>query len=83
VRHSSGYFLNTNDSPFGYQDPFTTLNVSARIYNQAWELALIARNLTNEFYAVSGGDKPLGPRGQTTANLGRPRQVILQVTRRF
>lgn len=83
VRYTSGYFISTNNSPFAYQHGFTTFDASARIYNKDWELALIGRNLGNEIYGVVGTDKPLGPRGQVTGNIGRPREILLQATRRF
>ena len=47
-----------------------------------WEAALIGRNLSNEKYLVTAGDKP-GGMGELTGGLGRPREVILQLTRRF
>lgn len=83
LRHSSGYYIQTSDSPYSFQKAFTVFDTSARLIRDDWEVALIGKNLTNEFYAVLGGDKPLGPRGQVAGVLGRPRQVVLQLTRRF
>ena len=67
--------------------PRSTL--SARVYNGAWEFAVIGKNLTNTYYAVLAGDKPLSPvaanggGSDIIANLGRPREVTFQITRRF
>jgi outer membrane receptor protein involved in Fe transport len=88
VRYSSGYFFETNNNPGGYQSRYATLDLSARIYNDKWEFAVIGKNLTDTYYAVLGGDKPLsqvvpGGGGDITASLGRPREVTFQVTRRF
>jgi outer membrane receptor protein involved in Fe transport len=88
VRYSSGYFLETSDNPFAWQARYATLDASARIYNGVWEFAVIGKNLTNTYYAVLGGDKPLSPSvigggSDIIAELGRPREVTFQVTRRF
>jgi outer membrane receptor protein involved in Fe transport len=83
VRYNSGYQLSTNNSPFLHQNDFALLDISARVYDGAWEFALIGQNLTDTYYAVLGGDKPLGLPGDTTASLGKPRQVTLQITRHF
>lgn len=83
ARYSSGYFITVNNNPYGKQGDYTTVNASARLEKADWEFAIIGKNLTNELYAVLGGDKPLGPRGQVWASLGRPREIVLQVTRHF
>ena len=83
VRYSSDYFIQTSNNPYGHQDAYTTFDASARLYNADWEVALIGRNLNDAYYAVLGGDKPLGQRGDIIASLGKPRTVTLQVTRNF
>ena len=82
-RYTSGYLLQTNNNPFAKQGGYYLTDMSARIYNAQWELSLIGRNVGDVAYAVLGGDKPLGPAGQILASVGLPRQVILQLTRRF
>lgn len=47
------------------------------------ELALIGRNLTNEYYMESSTDKPVGAPGEIGPGLVRPREVALQATWRF
>ena len=88
VRYSSSYGLETNNNPGGVQGSYATLDLSARIYDDKWEFAVIGKNLTDTYYAVLGGDKPLsyvnpGQGGDITASLGRPREVTFQITRRF
>ncbi len=83
LRYSSGYFISTNNSPYAFQGGYVLADASARVYNEDWELALIGKNLTDKIYGVVGNDKPLGPRGQVSGNIGRPLEVIFQVTRHF
>jgi outer membrane receptor protein involved in Fe transport len=83
VRYTSKYFISTNNSPFALQPGFTMLDLSAKVYSADWELALVGKNLTNRIYGVVGNDKPLGPRGQVSANIGRPREILVQLTRHF
>ena len=82
-RYSSGYFISTNNNPYGWQGDYETLDATLRLYDARWEFSLIGRNLTNTIYAVYGGDKPLGSRGDVIAGIGRPREVVLQATRKF
>lgn len=60
-------------------------NMSLRLYEpeRGWEVAVIATNLTDTIYADPYGNKPLGNPGDLTAYLHPPREVTLQVTRRF
>lgn len=83
VRYSGGYYVSINDSPYSYQKGFTLFDASARLFNDAWEVSLVGRNLSNQIYGVVGTDKPLGPRGQVDGNIGRPREVLVEVTRHF
>ena len=83
VRLSTKYNVTTTNSAFGWQYGFATWDFSARVSNELWEFAVIGRNLTDTVYAVVGGDKPLGPRGQVSGSLGLPRTITLQVSRHF
>jgi outer membrane receptor protein involved in Fe transport len=83
VRHTSGYYISTNNSPFSWQKGFTVFDLSARIHSDDWEFAVIGKNLSNQIYGVVGNDKPLGQRGMVSGNIGRPREVSVQVTRHF
>jgi iron complex outermembrane receptor protein len=59
ARYNSGYNWTTTLDPFE-QDDFWLLDASVRLYSadQRYELALIARNLTDEVYAFGGGARP-------------------------
>jgi len=83
MRFSSKYNVTTTNSPYGWQNGFATWDASVRLSDEQWEFAVIGRNLTDKVYAVIGGDKPLGPRGQVAGTLGLPRTVTLQVSRHF
>ncbi|MDB5480825.1 MAG: hypothetical protein JWO83_1878 [Caulobacteraceae bacterium] len=63
----------------------TLMNAALKLYQNdgKWEVALIGTNLTDTLYADPYGNKPLGNVGDLTAYLHPPREVTLQVTRRF
>jgi outer membrane receptor protein involved in Fe transport len=82
-RYSTGYYIGTNNNPYGWQGDYETLDATIRLYDAKWEAALVGRNLTDTIYATYGGDKPLGGRGDVIAGIGRPREVVFQVTRHF
>jgi iron complex outermembrane receptor protein len=83
VRYSGGYYYTDNLNPVGYQDQFTTIGASVRVYNGPWELSVIGRNLSNVYYAGNGNDQARGRNGQVLAIIGRPREVLFQITRRL
>ena len=85
ANYSSGYWMQENQNPISWQDGFTRLNASARLYegNNAWEIALIGRNLTDEHYGVASADKPFGTPDAIWVSVGRTREILLQGTYRF
>jgi iron complex outermembrane receptor protein len=65
---------------------YALVNMSAKIYQKSetgWEVAVIATNITDTIYADPISNKPLGEAGDLTGYLHPPREVTLQVTRRF
>jgi iron complex outermembrane receptor protein len=82
---SSRYNFTPANSPHGWQKAWTTLDASISLAreDEAWELSLIGRNLTNEHYVVTGFDS-----GQVTPGVlsdlqgiaNRSRQILLQLT---
>ena len=91
---SSPYHLSQFGYPFDSQAGFVTLDASLRLSNEAktWELAVIGKNLTDQFILSSGLDVPSTGSGTgTNTNLhsdlagtpGLPRTVAVQVTWRF
>jgi hypothetical protein len=83
LRYSSRYNYIETANPVATQKAFTTLDIGARLHDDAWEFALLGRNITNVYYATSGVDQARGTNGQVYAIVARPREVVLQVTRRF
>lgn len=83
--YSSKYVTQESNPYYFYQPSFWRLNAGVRLHpeNNDWELALIGRNLTNEYYTVFSGDKAFGRPGEINATLARPREVMVQATYRF
>lgn len=85
AQYSSSYRAGENLAPASLQESFWRLNNGIRLYpeDEKWELALIGRNLTNEFVLTQASDQPGGSKGSTTTVTPRPREIILQATLRF
>lgn len=94
MRFTSAYESEGLHRPDGRQKGFVTLDAALTLYDddKGWEFSVIGQNLTNKFYSVGGGDRPLTGSGTGTAGgipadltgtLGKPRQVGVQVTYRF
>lgn len=90
ARYSSPYFYLDNGNPAGRQGSYWTLDGAARLSqsDDRWQVALIGRNLTNEYYVVQGLEKPgasavAGVPTQTIGNVTRGRQVALEFTLRY
>jgi outer membrane receptor protein involved in Fe transport len=85
VRYNSGYQLGQGENYF--QKEFTLIDASVHVYTarHVWEFSVIGRNLGNIFYNIAYGvtTTPLGTPGQFAGQIARPRQVYLEVTRRF
>jgi iron complex outermembrane receptor protein len=92
VRYTTGYWMQENENPIGYQGAFFLLDAGIRLHpedSNRWELALLGQNLTNKYYGVASNDKPLAvstpghPDDQIEVSIGRPMEVTLQGTYRF
>jgi len=83
VRYNSDYNYVETNNPVGHQDAFATVDLSASLVSSVWEFGVVGRNLTNEYYGMSGIDQPRGRNGQVFAVAARPREVVFQLTRRF
>ena len=82
---SSGYFTVPDLLPSSWQSGWLTLDAALRFgqADQAWEVALIARNLTNKLYvtgASDGGTITPGVMADAFGYSNRARQVLLTVT---
>lgn len=92
IRYSDEYITSGFGQEASIQPSYTTLDAFASITNGSWDLALIGKNLTDEFYITGGGDAPGTGTGTGTAagvrsdQLGfgsLPRTVLLRATKRF
>lgn len=85
VSYTGSYFTQEDQNPMGFQDSFARINASLRVgaADDRWELALIGRNLTNEFYLETTSNKAFGGPTDLQAQTPRPREVRVQGTFRF
>lgn len=83
--YTDSFFTDEQGSPDGFVDDFWRLNASVYVgdIDDRWELALIGRNLTNEYYQLVSNDKTFGAPGEYGGFTLRPREVVLQATVRF
>ncbi|HEX7943569.1 MAG TPA: TonB-dependent receptor [Phenylobacterium sp.] len=94
LKYSSSYFGNAFGNPRSKQDSYTTLDGALRLRtkDQRWEVALIGKNLTNEYVLYSVGDAPSSgantglPNGLHSDLVGTPnlpRTVAVQLTFKY
>ncbi|NWG52840.1 MAG: TonB-dependent receptor [Hydrogenophilaceae bacterium] len=69
LRYSGDYFLSPFGQPDHVQDSYTALDATLRLRDEhsRWELALIGRNLTDEYILNAAGDAPSSGSGTGTA----------------
>jgi outer membrane receptor protein involved in Fe transport len=91
VHGSSDYLLGPFANPFAVQDSYSVFDAAFRLRSEdeRWEIALIGKNLTEEYVLSSAGDAPSSGSGTGTAGGIRsdlvgtpqpPRTVALQFT---
>ena len=94
VRYSDSYLASGFGNPLSKQDSYATLDAGFTFgaADRNWQLAVIGKNLTNEFYVTGVVDGPGTGSGTGTAagvpadQLGfgtLPRTVMVEVTKRF
>jgi outer membrane receptor protein involved in Fe transport len=94
LKYSSSYLSNPFGNPASRQDAYTTLDASIRVRtkDQRWELALIGKNLTNEYVVYNVGDAPSSGSGTGTAagvhsdlvaSPNLPRTIAVQLTWKY
>lgn len=83
--YTDRFFTDEQGSPDGVVDSFWRLNASVHVgsADERWDLALIGRNLTNEYYQLISNDKTFGTPGEYGGFTLRPREVALQATVKF
>jgi iron complex outermembrane receptor protein len=74
-----------NTQPYTATAAHNLLDASLRFYQPhgRWEVALIATNLTNEYYLTNIENLPLGSPGDFEGYFNPPREIRLQLTSRF
>ncbi|MGE4322460.1 MAG: TonB-dependent receptor [Sphingobium sp.] len=85
VKYTSSYRTQDDGAPYAAQRDFVLVDASLRLHDidDKWELALIGRNLGNEYYIVTSSPRPGGLAGELYGPIGRPREIALQGTIRF
>ena len=82
VNYSDEYFVASDLDPiFGRQDSFTRLDARLALMSAdgKWEMAIIGKNLTDEFISGTNNDVPLTS-GNGFAQLSRLRSVSAQIS---
>lgn len=78
------YATFAQESPDLVQDDLHLLSASLTYVHDsdAWEVALMGTNITDEFY-ILGGNAHIGNSGYTNSNIGRPAEWALRLKYRF
>jgi iron complex outermembrane recepter protein len=83
LHYSGAYYYDENLNPTSLQKGFITADLSGRVTSDVWEFSLIGRNLTNKYYGTFAIDKPGANDGSILAVIGRPREVVFEIERKF
>ncbi len=83
--YTSSFRTDEQGSPDGFVDSFWRFNASVHVGAEdgKWDLALLGRNLTNEYYQLVSNDKTFGTPGEYGGFTLRPREIALQATVKF
>lgn len=84
-KYVSSYRTQDDGAPYAFQPAYMTVDATLRLReaDDKWELAVIGRNLTNEYYLQVSSAKPGGLPGELHGVIARPREVALQATVKF
>jgi iron complex outermembrane receptor protein len=82
--YSGSYFGSETLAPSTLQESFWRFNAGARLVGDGdrWEVALIGRNLTNNYYLLTAQDKSNQP-GDQRGTVARGRELTIQLGYRF
>jgi iron complex outermembrane receptor protein len=89
---SDEYQTHFENSPYGIQDSYVRANATIQLKNDAWQLALIGRNLSDEYVVSRSASDTMAPKRSGGAaelpvdlfgSVSRGREVLFQVTRKF
>ena len=83
--YSSEYQTASDNDPGGMQDGFVRLNAAVNIGPEdgRFQISVIGRNLTDEYYLASTSARPLGGPNEYIGVFNRPREVVVQVRYQF
>lgn len=83
--YTSDYAVHDNGDPRIEQEGYWRLNASIRIADLggAWDVAVVGRNLLDEYVLIAANDKTFGLPGEYGGYTMRPREILLQSTFRF
>lgn len=93
--HSDAYFTDVTSKPGGRQKGYELYDATLRVgaADDRWEVALIGRNLTDEYYFARSTDVPftgsapgaasVGTFGDTAAVVNRGREVLVRLSLKF
>jgi len=83
--YSDSFLTDEQGSPDGFVDSFWRFNAGIHVgaADDRWDLALIGRNLTDEYYQLVSNDKTFGTPGEYGGFTLRPREIVLQGTVKF
>jgi len=84
VQMTSRFNTSSDNDPYTVQDGFAKVDARLALaeVDNGWEIALVGRNLTNEYTTVQANDMTMG-RGSYFALLQRPRTIALQARINF
>jgi len=83
--YSGSFLTDESGSPDGFVGSFWRLNAGVHVgsADERWDLALIGRNLTDEYYQIVSNDKTFGTPGEYGGFTLRPREIAVQATVKF
>lgn len=86
ISFSDRYITNASSQPNSRSPGYTLLDASLRLaqVDDKWEIALIGRNLTDQYYFVRATDNPVSSANPTrladiTASVSRGREVMIRI----
>jgi iron complex outermembrane receptor protein len=82
--YSGSYFGSETLAPSTFQESFWRFNAAVRLLSEdgKWELALIGRNLSNNYYLITAQDKT-NQAGDQRGTVARGRELMVQAGFRF
>ena len=80
MTYSSSFLTNASNAPLSRMPGYALVDSSIRLArdDDRWELALIGKNLTNQWVFVASPDVPF-TNGDRFASIGRGRELMVRV----